>query len=74
MKRSIYTGKAFAETTISTENKILAVKKNAVDLKTDGGEASVEKLAVTLSESDFARKLPIRNELRERFCYLKRIL
>ncbi len=74
VKRSIYTGKAFAETTISTENKILAVKKNAVDLKTDGGEASVEKLAVTLSESDFARKLPIRNELRERFCYLKRIL
>ncbi|SEG17822.1 electron transfer flavoprotein subunit alpha/FixB family protein [Algoriphagus boritolerans] len=57
VKRSIYTGKAFAETTISTENKILAVKKNAVDLKTDGGEASVEKLAVTLSESDFASKI-----------------
>lgn len=57
VKRSIYTGKAFAETTITTENKILAVKKNAVDLKTDGAEAIVEKFSVNLSESDFASKI-----------------
>jgi electron transfer flavoprotein alpha subunit len=57
VKRSIYTGKAFAETTITTENKILAVKKNAVDLKVDGNEAGVEKLAVNLSDSDFASKI-----------------
>ncbi len=57
VKRSIYTGKAFAETTITTENKILAVKKNAVDLKTDGTEAAVENLEVTLSDSDFASKI-----------------
>lgn len=57
VKRSIYTGKAFAETTITTENKILAVKKNAVDLKTDGGEASIENFEVELSDSDFSAKI-----------------
>src|SRR5690606_28313927 len=35
-------GKAFAETNILTINKILSIKKNAVDLRTDGGEAAVE--------------------------------
>ena len=43
VKRSIFTGKAFAETSVSTENKILAVKKNAIELKTDGSPAMVEK-------------------------------
>ena len=57
VKRSIYTGKAFAETTITTENKILAVKKNAVDLKTDGSDAAVEKFAVNLTDADFASKI-----------------
>ncbi|HSJ66155.1 MAG TPA: electron transfer flavoprotein subunit alpha/FixB family protein [Anditalea sp.] len=57
VKRSIYTGKAFAETTITTENKILAVKKNAVDLKTDGGDASVENFEVELSDADFSAKI-----------------
>ena len=57
VKRSIYTGKAFAYTHIKTEKKILAVKKNAVDLKTDGGDATIEKLEVSLSNSDFAAKI-----------------
>jgi electron transfer flavoprotein alpha subunit len=57
VKRSIYTGKAFADSAITTENKILAVKKNAVDLKTDGADAAVEKLTVSLSDADFASKI-----------------
>jgi electron transfer flavoprotein alpha subunit len=57
VKRSIYTGKAFAETNVTTENKILAVKKNAVDLKTDGANATVESFAATLSDSDFSSKI-----------------
>ena len=57
VKRSIYTGKAFAETTVTTENKILAVKKNAVDLKTDGADAAVEAFSVSLSDSDFTSKI-----------------
>lgn len=57
VKRSIYTGKAFAETTLTTENKILAVKKNAVSLKEDGAAASVEAFSVSIPDSDFASKI-----------------
>ncbi len=57
VKRSIYTGKAFAETEVTTENKILAVKKNAVDLKIDGAPASVESFEVSIPDSDFASKI-----------------
>jgi electron transfer flavoprotein alpha subunit len=57
VRRSIYTGKAFAETVVTAENKILAVKKNAVDLKTDGPEAKVEEIALTIPEDNFATKI-----------------
>jgi electron transfer flavoprotein alpha subunit len=57
VKRSIYTGKAFAETKVTTENTILAIKKNAIDLKLDDSKATVEEFAVNLSESDFASKI-----------------
>ncbi len=57
VKRSIFTGKAFAETELTTENKILAVKKNSIDLKTDGAPASVESFEVELADSDFASKI-----------------
>ncbi|GMQ27411.1 electron transfer flavoprotein subunit alpha/FixB family protein [Algoriphagus confluentis] len=57
VKRSIYTGKAFAQTEVTTENKILAIKKNAIDLKTDGADATVETFAVDIPESDFASKI-----------------
>jgi electron transfer flavoprotein alpha subunit len=57
VKRSIYTGKAFAETNLSTENKILAVKKNAIDLKTDGADAQVESFDVQLGDGEFAAKI-----------------
>lgn len=57
VKRSIYTGKAFAITEVTKEHKILAVKKNAVDLKTDGASAAVEAVSVNLSDADFAGKI-----------------
>jgi electron transfer flavoprotein alpha subunit len=57
VKRSIYTGKAFAETKVTTENKILAVKKNAIDLKLNDAKAQVESLEVSLADSDFASKI-----------------
>ncbi len=57
VNRSIYTGKAFAETVVNSENKILAVKKNAVDLKTDGPEAKVEEIALTIPDENFATKI-----------------
>jgi electron transfer flavoprotein alpha subunit len=57
VKRSIYTGKAFADTTITTAKKILAIKKNAVDQKIDGAKAQVEAFAVSISDADFASKI-----------------
>lgn len=57
VKRSIYTGKAFANVNITTDKKILGVKKNAVELKEDGAEASIEKFEPTISDADFAVKI-----------------
>jgi electron transfer flavoprotein alpha subunit len=54
VKRSIYTGKAFAQTTITTDNKILAIKKNAIDQKVDGAAAVVEAFEVAIPAADFA--------------------
>jgi len=47
VKRSIYTGKAFALVNLTGERKILALKKNAADLKTDGEDAPVESFATS---------------------------
>lgn len=57
VKRSIYTGKAFAETTITTENKILAIKKNVVELADEPEDISVEKIEVELEEAVFEVKI-----------------
>ncbi|MEM7549638.1 MAG: electron transfer flavoprotein subunit alpha/FixB family protein [Bacteroidota bacterium] len=53
VKRSIYTGKAFAIVDVKSENKILALKKNAVPISEDGSEASVESFTPSLSDEDF---------------------
>lgn len=57
VKRSIYTGKAFANVSVTTDKKILAIKKNAIDLKQDGGAATVETLSVTLDDALFGAKI-----------------
>uniref|UniRef100_UPI00404736B7 electron transfer flavoprotein subunit alpha/FixB family protein n=1 Tax=Algoriphagus sp. TaxID=1872435 RepID=UPI00404736B7 len=57
VKRSIYTGKAFADTTMTTPKKILAIKKNAVAQKVDGAKAPVEVFDLTLPVTDFASKI-----------------
>lgn len=54
VKRSIYTGKAFAYATLTGDKKILAIKKNAIILKEDGENAQVEKFDVTLDDADFS--------------------
>lgn len=53
VKRSIYTGKAFSFMSLNREKKILAIKKNVVDVKEDGNPAQVEQLDVTLNDADF---------------------
>jgi electron transfer flavoprotein alpha subunit len=57
VKRSIFTGKAFAETTLSTDRKILAIKKNTLEIKTDGPEPAVEDLEVGLGDEDFTYQI-----------------
>lgn len=57
VKQSIYTGKAFVNTTLTTDKKILAIKKNAIELKTDGAAASVEAFDVALDDALFGAKI-----------------
>jgi electron transfer flavoprotein alpha subunit len=51
--RSIYTGKAFATEEMKGDVKILAIKKNVVDLQETGGTAQVEAFTPNLSDNDF---------------------
>jgi len=57
VKRSIYTGKAFANVNMTTDKKILAIKKNAVEVKEDGGTATVEAFSIALDDSLFGSKI-----------------
>lgn len=54
--RSIYTGKAFATVELTGDKRIIAIKKNSVEIKEDGGEAIVESFAPEIPESDFGVK------------------
>ncbi|WP_114750690.1 electron transfer flavoprotein subunit alpha/FixB family protein [Pleomorphovibrio marinus] len=57
VKRSIFTGKAFAESSILKEKKILAIKKNTLEIKTDGSEPEVEALEISLVDADFTYQI-----------------
>jgi len=54
VKRSIYTGKAFANVELTADKKILAIKKNAAEIKESENTAAVEKFSVDLNDEDFA--------------------
>jgi electron transfer flavoprotein alpha subunit len=57
VKRSIYTGKAFAKIELKNQKKVIALKKNAAEAKEVGSNVSVTPYAVTLSDADFAVKI-----------------
>ena len=57
VKRSIYTGKAFAVVNLLKDVKILALKKNAAEVKEIGGSASVEVFNADFSDADFAANI-----------------
>jgi electron transfer flavoprotein alpha subunit len=46
VKRSIFTGKAFAETSITSEVKFIAVKKNVLEPEESSSAATVEKWSI----------------------------
>ena len=57
VKRSIYTGKAFAQAAITSQKKILALKKNAAEAKVIGADVQPTAFDATLSDSDFTTKI-----------------
>ena len=57
VKRSIFTGKAFANTTLKGSKRVLTVKKNSVEVgEGSGPAASIEPLSVSFTEADFSVK------------------
>lgn len=57
VKRSIYTGKAFAKVELKNAKKVLALKKNAAELKEVGAAVAVTPYSVSVSDADLAVKI-----------------
>lgn len=57
VKRSIYTGKAFANVDLTEGKRIIGIKKNAAIIKEDGADAAVEVFAASTDEADFKVKV-----------------
>jgi electron transfer flavoprotein alpha subunit len=53
VKRSIYTGKAFAVVDLKNSKKVIVLKKNAAEAKEIGGNTTVTNYAVQLNDTDF---------------------
>lgn len=53
VKRSIYTGKAFSLVELKNPKKVIAIKKNAAEVKESGGSAEVINYTVSLTDADF---------------------
>lgn len=56
VKRSIYTGKAFAYTELTADIKVITIKKNAVIPVESNDKATVESFNANLSDTDFSVK------------------
>ena len=54
VKRSVYSGKAFADVNLTADKKIIAVKKNTIEVGHEAGEATVENFSAALTDADFA--------------------
>lgn len=52
LKRTVFSGKAFADVVLTGEIKIIAIQSNAFSPQTTSNKANVEELAVTLSDDD----------------------
>jgi electron transfer flavoprotein alpha subunit len=57
VKKSIYTGKAFATVSLEKKKKVIAIRKNAVALTDHGQVATVGQLEVKLNDADFAARI-----------------
>lgn len=52
--RGVFSGKAFADVALTADLKIIAIKKNSIDISTAGGTATVESISADLTDADFA--------------------
>lgn len=57
VKKSIYTGKAFAHVELKNAKKVIAIRKNAAEAKEVGGSAAITEYSVSLTDADFATKI-----------------
>ncbi len=57
VKRSIFTGNAFAVVELLKENKIISIQKNAIGATAGSGTAAVEEFKPELNENDFSAKI-----------------
>ncbi len=57
VKKSIYTGKAFAHVELKNKNKVICIRKNAADIKDVGSPIQVTPYSVSLTDQDFATKI-----------------
>ncbi|NOT76456.1 MAG: electron transfer flavoprotein subunit alpha/FixB family protein [Cyclobacteriaceae bacterium] len=57
VKRSIYTGKAFSFVEMKTAKKVIAIRKNAAEMKETGGSAAITAFTPTLNDADFNTKI-----------------
>jgi electron transfer flavoprotein alpha subunit len=53
VRRSIYTGKAFAWMELKNQKKVIAIRKNAAEMKETGGTAQIVAFKPVLAEADF---------------------
>ena len=56
VRTGAYSGKAFADVSISSDAKVITVSPNAYEVKEVGGSASVEAFSPSTDDSDFAEK------------------
>ena len=57
VKRGIYTGKAFALVDMKSDKKVIAIKKNAAEIKEVGSPVAPTTFAPVLEEKDFNTKV-----------------
>jgi electron transfer flavoprotein alpha subunit len=53
VRRSIYTGKAFAHVELKNQKKVIVIRKNAAEIKEVGGDAQIVAYTPSLNDSDF---------------------
>ncbi|MBK0403822.1 electron transfer flavoprotein subunit alpha/FixB family protein [Adhaeribacter sp. BT258] len=54
VRRGVYSGKAFADVNLTADVKIIAVKKNTIEVGHETGEATVENFSASLTDADVA--------------------